>query len=251
MTIYTQLLIICPLVFIAGFIDSIAGGGGLISTPAYIIAGLPMHNVLATNKVMSTIGTTISASKFIKRKKVHWKTAFISAVFSFSGSFIGSKIALLTNQIMLKKYFTFILPFIAIFVLFNKGAKESIQKIFDVKMYIEAAFIGFFIGMYDGLIGAGTGTFLIFAYTAIIGFDYTTASGNAKIINLSSNIAAAVNYIFADKVLWLIAIPAALFNILGNYIGSSYAIKNGSKVIRKFLIVVLIAIFIKLIFDII
>ena len=105
--------------------------------------------------------------------------------------------------------------------------------------------------MYDGLIGPGTGTFLIFAYTTIIGFDYITASGNAKIVNLASNITAAASYILAGKVLWAIAIPAAAANLAGNYLGSSYAINKGSDAIRKMLILVLAGIFIKLILDII
>lgn len=246
----TQLMIICPLVFLAGFIDSVAGGGGLLSTPAYMMAGLPMHNVLATNKVMSSTGTSIAALKYIKSGKIQWSTAIISAVLSFAGSFTGSQIALLIDQTMLKTAFTCVLPFIAAFVLFNKKSEEGVQKLFGMKMYIAAAIIGFIIGMYDGLIGPGTGTFLIFAYTLIIGFDYITASGNAKIINLSSNIAAASSYIMAGKVLWAIAIPAAVANTLGNYIGSSYALKNGGKAVKKMLIVVLIGIFIKLVTDI-
>ncbi|MEG1781818.1 MAG: TSUP family transporter, partial [Oscillospiraceae bacterium] len=111
--------------------------------------------------------------------------------------------------------------------------------------------IGIIIGLYDGIIGPGTGTFLIFAYTSVIGFDYITASGNAKIVNLSSNMAAAASYIIAGKVIWAIAIPAALANLIGNYLGSGYAIKNGSKVVKKMLIFVLIGIFFKLVIDII
>jgi len=251
MTIFTQLLIICPLLFLAGFIDSVAGGGGLISTPAYMLAGLPMHEVLGTNKVSASLGTALAAGKYIKSGKVHWNTAIISAILSFAGSFTGSQIALMIDRTKLKTAFTFILPFIALFVLFNKSADEGIQKLYGVKMYIAAAVIGFIIGMYDGLIGPGTGTFLIFAYTMFIGFDYIKASGNAKIINLSSNVAAAVSYVLAGKVMWAFVVPAAASNMLGNYLGSSFAIKNGGKAVKKMLIVVLIGIFIKLITDII
>lgn len=246
-----KMLIICPLVFLAGFIDSVAGGGGLISTPAFMMAGLPMHNVLGTNKVMASVGTSMSAAKYIKNGKIHWKTTIISAVLSFLGSFAGTKIALIIDQVLLKKAFTFVLPLIAIFVLFNKKSEEGVQKLFGAQLYIAAAIIGFVIGMYDGLIGPGTGTFLIFAYTTFIGFDYITSGGNAKIINLSSNVAAAVSYIMAGKVLWLIAIPAALCNLLGNYFGANYALKNGAKAVRKMLIFVLVGIFVKLITDII
>lgn len=246
-----QLLIICPLVFLAGFIDSVAGGGGLISTPAYMLAGLPMHNVLATNKVMSSVGTGMAAVKFAKSGHVHWKTAVVSLFFSASGSFLGSQLALAIDQTILKTAFTIVLPFIAIFVLLNKKSAGTGQKLFGRSLYAAAAFIGVLIGMYDGLIGPGTGTFLIFAYTTIIGFDYITASGNAKIVNLASNITAAASYILAGKVLWAIAIPAAAANLAGNYLGSSYAINKGSDAIRKMLILVLAGIFIKLILDII
>lgn len=250
MNLTTQLLIICPAVFFAGFVDAVAGGGGLISLPAYIMTGLPMHNILATSKVMSTVGTGAATMKYIKSGKVQWNIAITSAIFSFVGSWAGSQFALMIDQIMLKKGVTILLPFIAIFVLFNKNADNGIQKLFGLKMYISAAVIGFIIGLYDGLIGPGTGTFLIFGFTMIIGLDYISASGNAKIVNLSSNFAAAVNFILSGKVLWIIAIPAALFNILGNYFGSNYAIKNGNKAIKKMLIFVLIGIFTKLIFDI-
>ncbi len=251
MNLATQLLIICPAVFFAGFVDAIAGGGGLISLPAYIITGLPMHNILATSKVMSTVGTGTSTIKYIKSGKVHWKTAITSAVFSFIGSWAGSQFALMIDQTFLKRCFTIILPFISIFVLFNKKYDHSVQKLYGAKMYIASSLIGFIIGIYDGLIGPGAGTFMILGFTIIIGFDYMTAGGNAKIVNLSSNLAAAVNFIISGKVLWIIAIPAAIFNILGNYLGSIYAIKNGNKAIKKILIFVLIGIFIKLISDVI
>ena len=250
MNYFTMLLIICPMVFLAGFIDSVAGGGGLLSTPAYMLAGLPMHTVFGTNKVMSSIGTSVAAARYIKNGKIQWSSAITSSVCGFLGSFMGSQIALMIDQTVLKKVFVFALPFIAMFVLFNKNAKEGQQKLFGTGLYIAAGLIGIVIGLYDGLIGPGTGTFLIFAYTAIIGFDYITASGNAKIVNLSSNIAAAASYIAAGKVLWAVAIPAALANLLGNYLGSGYAIKNGSKAIKKMLMIVLLGIFIKLIMDV-
>jgi uncharacterized membrane protein YfcA len=245
-----QVVIVCPLVFLAGFIDSVAGGGGLLSTPAFMLAGIPMHNVLATNKVMASTGTSIAAYKYIKNDKIQWETAIVSAIFSFVGSFFGSRLALSIDQILLKKAFTVILPFIALFVLLNKPKQKVEFKINNKRMLITAGLIGLFIGMYDGLIGPGTGTFLIFAYTAFLKFDYINASGNAKIINLSSNIAAAISFIIAGKVLWRIAIPAAIRNVLGNYLGAGYALKNGSKAVKKMLIFVLVGIFVKLIIDV-
>ncbi len=250
MDFFNQLLIICPLLFLAGFIDSVAGGGGLLSTPAYLLTGLPIHQAMGTNKVSSSIGTTIAAARYIKNKSINWKTAIISAIFSFFGSYLGSQIALIIDANTLKSAFIFLLPFIACFVLFKKDKSIGVQKVFGTKLYIISAIIGVVIGLYDGLIGPGTGTFIIFSYTSFIGFDYITASGNAKIINLSSNIAAAFSFIIAGKVVVALAIPAAIATTLGNYFGSGFAIKHGGKVVRRMLILVLIAIFIQLIFDV-
>ncbi len=245
-----QLLIICPLLFFAGFIDSVAGGGGLLSTPAFLLTGLPIHQAMGTNKVSSSIGTSIAAYRYIKNKSINWNTAIISAIFSFLGSYLGSQIALLIEQNTLKTAFIFLMPFIAFFVLFSKKSNAGTQKVFGAKLYIISAIIGVVIGLYDGLIGPGTGTFIIFSYTSFIGFDYITASGNAKIINLSSNLAAAFSFIIAGKVVLALAVPAAISTMLGNYLGSGYAIKHGDKVIKRMLIIVLIAIFIQLVYDV-
>ncbi len=250
MNFFTQLLIVCPLLFLAGFIDSVAGGGGLISTPAYMLAGLPMHEVMGTNKVCASLGTGLAAGNYVKSGKIRWNTAIVSSIFSFVGSWAGAEIALMIEATTLKKGFTFILPFIALFVLFNKSADSGVQKLFGTKMYIAASLIGFFIGMYDGLIGPGTGTFLIFAYTMLIGYDYITASGNAKLINLASGVGAAASYLLAGKVIWALVIPASAANMLGNYLGSSYALKHGGKAVKRMLIVVLVGIFVKLVIDV-
>lgn len=250
MNLWEMYLIVCPLVFLAGFIDSVAGGGGLISTPAFILTGIPMHNVLGTNKLMSTFGTSVAAARFIKSGKIHYKTAIVSAVFSFVGSGVGSQITLLISSDSLKKFFVFLLPFIAAFVLFNKNAKEGTQKLFGANMYIACGIIGLLIGIYDGIIGPGTGTFLIFGYTTVVGYDYVTSSGDAKIVNLASNVAALISFLIAGKVIWILALPAAACNMVGCYLGSGYAIKHGSGVVKKMLVIVVIGIFIKLIMDV-
>lgn len=243
-------IVVCPLVFLAGFIDSIAGGGGLISTPAYMFTGIPMHYVLGTNKAMSSLGTTISTARYLKSGKINKTVAIVSAIGSFIGAAMGSQIALRIDSDILKKIFVFIIPFIAIFVVAKRKSSSDGQKLFGSKMYIACVAIGIVIGIYDGVIGPGTGTFLIFGFNTIIGLDYITSSGSAKVVNLASNLAALTSFLLAGKILWPLAIPAACFNMLGCYVGSEYAIKNGDKVIKKVLILVLIGIFIKLIIDV-
>ena len=250
MQYWQMLAIVLPLVFFAGFIDSIAGGGGLISMPAFMLTGLPMHNVAATNKFAACIGTGVAAHEYYKKGAVKLVPALVSAAFAFVGSAAGAQIVLYIDSQKLKLAFLWVLPFVALFVLFGARIKKNNVVASGAKLYIQCAFIGLFIGAYDGLIGPGTGTFLIFAYTALSGFDYVTASGNAKIVNLASNLAAVVTFIFAGKVLYALALPAAAVNIVGSLIGSRLALKKGQKFVKYMLMVVLVLIFAKLIYDV-
>ncbi len=250
MATWQILLIICPLTFVAGLIDAIAGGGGLISLPAFLLTGLPVHQCYGTNKFSSTLGTAMAAGRFYKNKLVDLKPALVSAAFALVGSLVGVQIALHLNDVLLKKIFLMVLPVIAVFVLFfSNKSKQKAEKLQGNALYIMCGAIGIALGLYDGLIGPGTGTILIFLYTTFVGYDYVTASGNAKIVNLASNVASAITYLIAGKVLFIIAIPAALCNIAGNYVGSGMAIKKGEKFVRALLIVMLICIFAKLFYD--
>ncbi len=243
------MLLICPLIFAAGLVDSIAGGGGLISLPAYVFAGLPMHFAYGTNKFSSMFGTLFSTLRFVKSRKVYLKSAIISAIGALAGSALGAKAALSLSDIYLRYTLIIMLPVIAVFILAkrNFGENNRVKHLSGRKIIFLSAITGVVIGAYDGFFGPGTGTFLILVYTGAIGFDMTTASGNSKIVNLSSNIAALVTFLLSGKVLFGIGIPAALFGIAGNWIGSGLAIKNGSKVIKPVFIGVFALLFLKIV----
>ena len=246
-------MIVCPLVFLAGFIDSIAGGGGLIATPAYMLAGLPMHSVLGTNKAMSMFGTSVAAWKYIKSGNINWRAALVAAAGSFAGSAIGSQVALRINADTLKTAFVFLLPLVAIFVIFGKkkSADDAQQEVLTgTKFYVVAFIVGVVTGAYDGLIGPGAGTFMIIGFSTFVGLDYIKSGGCANVVNVASNVSAFISFVTAGHVIWAIAIPAAVFSSAGNYLGSGYAIKYGSKLVKKVMIVVLIGIFIKLAIDV-
>ena len=245
-------LIVCPLVFLAGFIDSIAGGGGLIATPAYMLAGLPMHTVLGTNKAMSMFGTSVAAWKYIKSGNINWHAAIVAAAGSFAGSALGSQVALRIDGNTLKTIFVVILPIVAIFVLFGKkkSDNENSAMLSGFKLNLVAFLVGVVTGAYDGLIGPGAGTFMIIGFNMFVGLDYIKSGGCAKVVNVASNISAFISFVRVGQVIWALAIPAAVFSMAGNLLGSSYAIKHGSKVVKKVMIVVLIGIFIKLAIDV-
>jgi uncharacterized protein len=244
-------LILCPLIFISGFIDSIAGGGGLISLPAYILAGLPIHMAYGTNKLSSTFGTFISAIRFIKNKQIHFMSAVISALGAIFGSFIGARISLLLEDKYLKYSLIVLLPIIAVFIISRRsfGEKDTVSKLSSSKIVLYSIMSGLLIGCYDGFFGPGTGTFLILIYTGLMGFNLTTASGNAKFVNLASNVSALVTFIVGGSVMFSIGVPAIIFSVLGNWVGSGLAIKNGAKVIKPVFLCVLALLFITLILN--
>lgn len=241
--------VVCPLIFLAGFVDAVAGGGGVLSLPAYLLTGMPAQFAAGSNKFSAASGTIVATVKYFKSNKIDVGVAVLCAVFALPGSFIGAKIAMWLSADVLKLVMLVAVPLAAMLVLFTKKNHKK-RNLKRQVVYIACAFIGFFIGMYDGLIGPGTGTFLILAYTYILGYDLTTSSGNAKVVNLASNLAALVAFAINGFVVYALAIPAAFCAIVGGYLGSHLAIKNGAKFIRPLLYVVLALIFVKLILDI-
>lgn len=248
-----QLLIICPLVFIAGFIDAVAGGGGIITLPAYLITGLPIHTAYGTNKFSSTFGTTIATVQYFKGGCIRIKPALCSVAGALLGSWLGAKLALFLSERYLQYCLVVILPIVALFLVFNRGfgSRETDEAVLTPQKYCLAFLIGLAIGAYDGFFGPGTGTFLVIAFTGLLGFSLITATGNAKIVNLASNIGALVTYLINGKVAFELAIPAALCAFAGNLLGARMAVKKGAKFIRPVILVAVGMLFLKIIFDLI
>lgn len=246
-------LILFPLIFLAGFVDSIAGGGGLISLPAYLFIGVPSHYALGTNKLSSTIGTIFSTLRYAHGRTIVYSIGIPSVVGSLIGSYIGSKLALFLSDDVLKIVLTFLIPIAAAIVFISRpkgnGEKKEEKAYRNAKTITISALIGLAIGAYDGFFGPGTGTFLIIFYVSILSLDHVSASGTAKIVNLASNIGALVTFIAGGKVFYSLGLPAALFGIAGNWLGSGVALKRGAKVIKPVMLAVLVLLFIKIITD--
>ena len=247
-----MLLIICPLCFLAGFVDSIAGGGGIISIPAYLIAGLPVHTAYGTNKFAMAIGTSASAGRFLIHGKVNLTAALSAAPAALIGAYGGTRLALALDERYLKAALMIALPLIAIFLFTRRsfGCEPAVATIVPVSRIVPISLVaGLTIGAYDGFIGPGTGTFLILIFTGLLHFDLIKASGTAKIVNLSSNIASLITYFVNGKVLFAIGIPAALCTTLGNLLGSHLAINKGTRIIRPIIIMVLFLLFLRFLYD--
>ncbi|RNC29077.1 MAG: hypothetical protein AWM53_00997 [Candidatus Dichloromethanomonas elyunquensis] len=247
------ILFVCCFVFLAGLIDSIAGGGGLISLPAYIASGIPVHVALGCNKFSSACGSTVSSLRFWKNKKVHIRTVVVSVICALAGSAAGAGTVLLVDDYLFRIILISTIPIVGIFVTLKKdfGIQNEVDKLNKRKVMILSALIGLGIGFYDGFLGPGTGTFLIFCYALLLHFDLVTASGNAKLVNLSSNIGALIMFLIHGQVYFVLAVPAAFFGIAGNYIGSGLALKNGSRVIKPVFLIALGLLIVNLIYSIV
>lgn len=247
------LCIICFFVFLAGFVDAAAGGGGLISLPAYIATGMPAHVAYGCNKFSSACGTTLASLRFFRNRAMDVQIALLAAVGSFAGSGVAARIVLLLDDAVLKRIVIIFLPVAALVIFLNRGYGETNQSdsISKRRKFLLALVIGLLVGFYDGMVGPGTGTFAIIAFSILMKYDLKTASGNAKILNLASNYASLITYALSGNILWTVAVPAAVCNVLGSYFGSGMALKKGAAFIRPMILVVMILLMIKIVSDIV
>ena len=246
---WQSLAIVCPLVFLAGFIDSIAGGGGLISLPAYYLAGLPAPLAAGTNKLSAGVGTIASTFRYIRGRKVLWRVGLLGAAGAIPGSWLGALLLQAIPEAAVRTMMILAIPLVAAVVLRQRSGM-SVRRVpvqWDLPM---ATAIGFGIGFYDGLVGPGTGTFLIIAFTMLLGMEGVMASGTAKIVNLSSNISALLTLLTTGNVLFGLGLPAALCGVVGNWLGAGLTMKKGTRVIRTVLLVVLALLLAKMVYDV-
>ncbi|MGN1381599.1 MAG: TSUP family transporter [Eubacterium sp.] len=244
-------LLVCPFLFLAGFVDSIAGGGGLISMPVYLLAGLPPHTAVATNKLSSTCGTALTTARFVKNELINLKLAVPSVLAAVAGSSLGAHISMAIDEKILRNIIICVLPVAAFFVLNKKmfsreGGKTAAVTRRTVTVSMTAAFL---IGIYDGLYGPGTGSFLIIAFTVFAHLSVETANAQAKAINLTTNVTALILFLLSGKVLVPLGLAGAACNMAGNYVGSGLVMKKGGKVVRPLLLIVLAILFIRLIME--
>ena len=244
-------LIVCPLIFLGSFVDSVAGGGGIITLPAYLLAGLPAHTAAGTNKLVAIFGSVTASYRYLRSGNVMVRIALLSALGSLLGGVLGTQLALYIPEKTLELIMMIVLPIVAVFLSLNRdfGMNHNPKKLEPVMESFTAFAIGFVIGCYDGLIGPGTGTFLIICFSGIMGLELLVSGGCAKVSNLASNIASGVVYLFNGKAMYSILLPAALCSIAGGYLGARFAIKGGSKRIRKVMFLVLALLFAKIIYD--
>ena len=232
--------LVCLGVFCASFMDAIGGGGGIISLPTYLLAGLPMHFALGTNKLSSCIGTVASTVRYIKNGYVDWLLGIPSIALALVGAHLGTRLHLAMDEQYLKLVLLFVLPVIALILLKKKALPETRAP---MNKWLRRAIVwgaSLIFGAYDGFYGPGTGTFLLLSFCYLAKIDVRTASGNVKLVNLSSNMGALFTSLAAGKVLIPLGLIAAVFSTAGQYIGAGLALKNGSRIVRPVILVVIL-----------
>ena len=250
----SQLLIICPLTFVAGIVDAIGGGGGLITIPAYMFAGLPPHFAIATNKVSSTMGLSLAFTKFLINGYIPLKLSAFSVIFAFAGSSLGAKTALLISDYVFKVLMLFIIPVAAWYVfrsrdLLREDASHS--DIINSRTYVVCMLVAFFIGFYDGFYGPGGGTFMLLLIAGLARLSVQKANGVTKAINFTTAASSLVVFMTNGKVIWPLGLIGGVFSIAGNYAGVKFFEKGGSKIVRPVILIVLSLFFVRVIYDLI
>lgn len=228
--------------FLAGFIDSVVGGGGLIQLPALLLflpASLALPTVFGTNKFSSICGTTAAALQYSRKICLPWRSIIPAATAAFVFAFLGARIVTGINPQVLRFVVLALLIAVA-FYTYRRGELGNLHapQFAPGRERVVGIVVGGAIGFYDGFFGPGTGSFLIFIFIGLFGFDFLTASASAKVINLATNLAAVIYFGWTDQILYRYAIPMGICNVLGSLLGTRLAILKGNRFVRAFFLII-------------
>lgn len=238
--------------FLAGLLDAMVGGGGLVQIPALfsVLPNTAAATLFGTNKVAGIFGTGVAAVGYARRVKVAWTTAAPAALAAFAWAFIGAYTVTKIPSDYLRKLLPFILLAVAIYTVRRKdlGRTHAPSHSGSAEQWLAVA-VGCLIGFYDGFFGPGTGSFLVFLFVRVFGFDFLGASAVAKVVNVACNFAALLWFGYSGHVLWQLGLLMAVFNILGSLVGIRLAVKYGSGFIRQIFLLVVSTLILKTAYD--
>jgi uncharacterized membrane protein YfcA len=247
-----EITLLCIFAFLAGFIDSVAGGGGLIQLPALLIflPHTPVAHLLGTNKLASIAGTSFAAVQYARHVGINWRATLPATIAAFILSFLGARTAAVLNTEVMRVVVLVLLIGIVLYTFMRKDfGSIHAPKLTHVMQSVFSITAGMTIGFYDGFFGPGTGSFLIFVFVGIFGFNFLSASASAKLINFATNLSAVLYFAFTGNILYQLAVPMAAFNILGSLAGTRLAILKGSRFVRIFFLLVVAGMILKLTYD--
>lgn len=237
------LLVLCS--FLAGLVDAIAGGGGLLTVPALLAAGLPPASALATNKLQSSFGSFSASYYFVSRKLVDLKQIKQVIFFTFVGSALGTILIQQIDSSHLDRVIPFMLLGFAVYFIFSPRLGD-VDKHKRISWTLFSIAAGLLIGFYDGFFGPGTGSFWALAFVSLAGFNLAKATAHSKVLNFVSNIASLLMFIFGGKILWSLGLLMGLGQFVGARVGAHLVMKKGTRLIKPLLIAVSLIMSVKL-----
>ena len=239
---WLDLTYLVPLLFIAGVLDGIAGGGGIISLPSYLLTGMPIHSAYACNKLQSGLGTFCSGFKYVKEGFADLKMVLFALPFTIGASFLSTKFIMNTDSEKVKLIVICCIPIAVVLMFFRRkiAQKTVSRKALTAKNILLSILAGALLGAYDALFGPGGGTIAMILFSVLLGYDLRAGNGNGKVIIVASNITAVINYIVGGHMIYHVAVPCALANMVGSYLGASLVIKKGEKLVFPAMFAVII-----------
>jgi uncharacterized membrane protein YfcA len=249
----TTIILLCLFAFLAGFVDAIVGGGGLIQTPAGLILlpQYPVASVIGSLKIPAFTGTAFAARQYLKKVQVNWKQVSLMGLIAFMAAFAGSELLSQVSNRFMKPIIFVVLIGVAIYTYTKKSFGQHTHKDIHPKhQFFYSLLISLVIGFYDGFIGPGAGSFLVMAFIGILGYDFLKAGTHAKLINLSTNLGSICLFMLKGSILWSVAIPMAVSNGIGGILGAKLAIYKGNQFIRIFFLLIVTATLLRFGYDI-
>lgn len=250
---FLTILFLTLVAFVAGFVDAIVGGGGLIMVPSMWVAlpSFPVSQVVGTIKIPAFSGICIAAWQYSKKIKVNWKLISICCPLAFGMALTGSWLLTMISNDFMKPFLLFVLIAVATYTFAKKNLGQHSDRSHTPRQQILlACLVALLIGFYDGFIGPGAGSFFLLGFVALLGFPFLHASAYAKLINATTNCASVILFAYKGLVIWSIAIPMALGCTAGSLLGAKYAMAKGNGFVRKFFLVVVTAILIRFAYDV-
>ncbi|UJS24154.1 TSUP family transporter [Thiothrix winogradskyi] len=242
------LLALFVIALIAGWVDSIGGGGGLICIPALLWAGFTPLETLATNKLQASFGSSTAALNYTRHGLVDVKGQKLAIALTFLGSVCGTLLVQQLDASLLETAIPVLLMVFALYFLFSPKISDiDRHQVISPKTF--AVTVGFGAGFYDGFFGPGAGTFFTMGYVALLGFGLPKATGNTKLLNFTSNIASLLFFALSGHIVWLVGLVMGIGQVIGSYIGSHMAVKHGTRLIRPVLVTVSLLVSLKLLLD--
>ena len=250
----TEVVALCAFAFLAGLVDAVAGGGGLIQVPALfaVFPSLPPSILLGTNKFSAITGTTIATLRYSWSVPIKWRSVLPAAGVAGLGAIAGAKTVTLIDPVVLRPLLLVLLSGMAIYTLSRPKFGRNPEAVAPLRQdggvfYAVTAIFGF----YDGFFGPGAGSVMMFVLVRLFGHDFLSAAATTKVLNLATNFGALILFLVTGNVLYAIALPMAAFNVIGGFLGAHFAIRGGSRFIRTVFLVVVVALIGKVLFDLV